>query len=241
MAPNEQLTFYTAEYSPFAQRVHIALEDVHAKYTIHQFEQRGGKPEWYIEVNPFRKIPALTFGGPAVPADQPSSESVKLIESAAILEFLADVFPEANLLPANPILRAKARIFAEFYRNYVHDEFKDAFFLANPIEGIVAALEKLQRLLPPSGFAVGEWSIADIMVAPFLTRMSLFLRVGLGAYTKENWARLVEILGSDKFSRLRRYISDIHERPSFKRTWISDERQIELWKEHPGLRRKANE
>ncbi|KAI9066262.1 glutathione transferase omega class [Trametes sanguinea] len=241
MALTEQITFYTAEYSPFAQRVHIALEDASAKYTIHKFEQRGGKPEWYSQVNPLRKVPAITFGGPVVPADQPSPESVKLIESAAILEFLADVFPEANLLPKDPILRAKARIFAEVYRNYVHDEFRDAFFLAKPIEGIVTALEKLQRLLPPSGFAVGEWSIADIMVAPALARMMLFLRVGLGAYTKENWARLGEILASDKFSRLVKYISDIRERPSFKRTWISDERQIELWKDHPGLRRKATE
>ncbi|CDO74671.1 hypothetical protein BN946_scf184828.g11 [Trametes cinnabarina] len=226
MAPTEQLTLYTAEYSPFAQRVHIALEEANAKYKIHQFRQRGEKPDWYTHVNPLRKVPALTFGGPEVPPDQPSPKSVKLIESMAILEFVADVFPEANLLPKDPILRAKARIFIEIYRNYVHDQFRETFFLAKPIEGVITALEKLQDVLHPSGFAVGEWSIADAAVAPSLVRMMLFLRTGLGAYSKEDWKRLSETLSSDKFSRLAQYIRDLEERPSFKKTWVSDVRSM---------------
>ena len=61
------------------------------------------------------------------------------------------------------------------YENYVHDAFKGAFFLGQPVDSILQAIEKLQNALPPTGFAVGQFSIADIAVAPFLTRMLLFL------------------------------------------------------------------
>ncbi|KAH9847676.1 thioredoxin-like protein [Lenzites betulinus] len=241
MAPTEQVTFYTAKYSPFGQRVHIALEEAKMEFTLWEFEVRGSKPEWYKLVNPLARIPALTFGGPAVPPDQPSPESQKLFESIALLEFIADVYPEANLRPADPILRAKGRAFVEIFRNYVNDPFREAFFLGKPVEGVLQALERLQAALPPSGFAAGEWSIADIAVAPFLTRLYLFLDRELGAYTKENWQKLRDNLDSERFARLKQYVRDIHGRPSFAKTWGSDDLQIELWKDHPGLRRRTAE
>ncbi|KAI0833602.1 thioredoxin-like protein [Trametes gibbosa] len=238
MAPTGQLTFYTAKYSPFAQRVHIALEEAKAEYTLWEFEVRGSKPEWYKQVNPLAKIPALTIGGPVVPPDQPSTESTKLYESIAILEFIADVYPEANLRPANPILRAKGRTFVEIYRNYVNEPFIDAFFRGKSVENVIQALERLQAALPPAGFAAGEWSIADIAVAPFLTRMYLFMDRELGAYTREDWLKVRDSLDGEKFSRLKQYVQDIHGRPSFAKTWGSNNLQIELWKDHPGLRGK---
>ncbi|KAI0775108.1 thioredoxin-like protein [Trametes elegans] len=235
MAPTEQITLYCAD-------VRITLEEANAKYTAYEMNQRGSRPEWYYSVNPFGKVPALTFGGPDVPPDQPSPESTKLIESMAILEFLADIFPEARLLPTDPVQRAKARAFVEIYRNYVYDEFRGAFFLGKPVEGVLGALEKLQGALPPGeGFAAGEWSIADAAIAPFITRLLLFVRSGLGAYTEENWQKLRDALESERLARMMRYIRDIHERPSFKKTWGSDELQIELWKNHPGLRRRAEQ
>ncbi|KAI0781226.1 thioredoxin-like protein [Trametes elegans] len=238
MAPTEQITLYSADYSPFAQRVRIALEEADVKYTMYEMNTRFIKPEWYYTINPFGKVPALTFGGPNVPPDQPSAESAKLVESMVILEFLADVFPEARLLPADPIQRAKARQFVEIYRNYVFDEFRDAFFRGKPVEGVLAALEKLQDALPPkTGFAAGAWSIADAAVAPLLAGMVLCVRAGIGAYTEENWQKLRAALESETFARFMQYIQDIHERPSFKKTWGNDDLQIEIWQNHPGVRR----
>ena len=37
---------------------------------------------------------------------------MKLNESLVINEFIADIFPEAHLLPADPVKRATARLFA---------------------------------------------------------------------------------------------------------------------------------
>lgn len=183
-----------------------------------------------------------------------------------ILEFLAEVFPDVPLLPADPLLRAKARTFVEVYRNYVSSEYLSAFFLGKPIEGVLKALDTLQAALPPDGgFAAGEWSIAEAAVAPFIARLFLFLRVGLGSYTEEQGQTLRDTLASPKFARLVQWVQDVHERPSFKKTWVSDvsvsriqlwrgadqrmlynflyaqDRQVELWKNHPGFRRKVVE
>ncbi|KAL1940769.1 hypothetical protein VTO73DRAFT_7810 [Trametes versicolor] len=244
MPPVEQITLYTSTYSPFSQRVHIALEEAKAKYNVWEFETKGpgSKPEWYYQINTLAKIPAITVGGPEVPPDQPSPESAKLAESMVILEFLAELFPDAPLLPTDPFLRAKARTFVEIYRNYVSSEYLGAFFLGKPIEGVLKALETLQAALPPDGgFAAGEWSIAEAAVAPFIARLFLFLRVGLGSYTEEQGQTLRDTLASPRFARLTQWVKDVHERPSFQKTWVSDDRQVELWKNHPGFRRKVVE
>ncbi|OJT03422.1 Vegetative incompatibility protein HET-E-1 [Trametes pubescens] len=206
-------------------------------------------------------IPAITFGGLGAPPDQPSPESTKLVESMVILEFLAEVFPNAPLLPSDPLLRAKARTFVEIYRNYVSSEYLGAFFLGKPIEGVLKALETLQAALPPDGgFAAGEWSIAEAAVAPFIARLFLFLHVGLGSYTEKQGQTLRDTMASPRFARLVQWVKDVHKRPSFKKTWVSDvsifrtrsrrsadsmsyaqDRQVELWKNHPGFRRKVVE
>lgn len=74
-----------------------------------------------------------------------------------ILEFFAEVFPDAPLLPADHLLRAKARTFVEIYRNYVSSEYLGAFFLGKPIEGVLKALETLQAALPLDDSFIGFW------------------------------------------------------------------------------------
>lgn len=165
------------------------------------------------------QIPSITYGGPDVPSDEPSPESEKLSESVPLLEFIADIYPKANLLPTDPILRAKARRIISLYENYVHDAFKAAVFLGQPAEGLLQALGKFQSALPPTGFAVGEYSIADCAVAPFLVRMVLFFRRGLGGYTYEERDKVRQALAGEKYARFSKYIQDLTERPSFQIGW----------------------
>ena len=39
----------------------------------------------------------MTYGGPRIDPTNPSPESFKLAESLVLLEFIADLFPSANL------------------------------------------------------------------------------------------------------------------------------------------------
>ena len=168
----------------------------------------------------FPQIPAITYGGPPAPPDAPSPQSAKLSESLVILEFLADHFPAADLLPADPMQRARARFFARAYDDRVFPaSFRDFFFFASPLAPLLDALATLQGLLPAEGFAAGEWSLADMAVGPFLARMWLFLEHDLGKGTVEDGRAALRELKGPRFARLRRYLDDVKAQPSFQATW----------------------
>ncbi|KAM5541828.1 hypothetical protein V8D89_004557 [Ganoderma adspersum] len=244
----ERITFYTHVYSPYAHRAHIALEEAGADYTSYTLDAYN-KPPWFVsDVNPVGKIPAIAYGGPAVPPDEPSPLSVKLAESLVLLEFLADLYPAAALLPTDPVLRARARFFINTFEARVYpDAFLDFFFRAAPRATLLDALAALQALLPPlpdgpegdkggeregegeGPFAVGWWSIADMATAPFLARIFMFLAHDMGKNSLEDGrAALAELREGSRFARLRRYMEDVHARPSFRATW-DEGTQLEIW------------
>jgi glutathione S-transferase len=79
---------------PFAEQV-ISLNDPHFKRTV-------------LEISPAGKVPAL------------ADDRVHVWESLAILEYLAERFPDAKLWPADPEARAQARaIAAEMHAGFV--------------------------------------------------------------------------------------------------------------------------
>ncbi|EMD34653.1 hypothetical protein CERSUDRAFT_86064 [Gelatoporia subvermispora B] len=215
----EQITLYTAKICPYAHRVELALEEAKAKYTRYEIDLTN-KPVWYApEVNPASKVPAIAYGGPLVPADQPSPESVKIAESLVLLEFVADLFPEAHLLPSNPVLRAKARFFIDAISTKVTGTWYSFFRKGGSPDEFFTGLEVIQALLPPSGFAVGEYSIADAAIAPFLARAWVNLENDTGAWKEGDGATVLATLQSARFARLNQYIQDLEARPNFKATF----------------------
>lgn len=90
--------------SAAAYRVRIALNlkglpITHAPHHLRLGEQRAPA---YLALNPQGLVPALELDGGAV-----------LTQSLAIIEWLDETQPEPALLPADPILRAKVRAFAQ--------------------------------------------------------------------------------------------------------------------------------
>ena len=170
------------------------------------------------------QVPYIVYGGPKLqPGDSPSPDLPQLGESLVILEFLADAFPSAKLLPSDPFLRAKARL---FYRA-VEDKFRPAFvgiiFKQAPKEDLYAAVEHMQGLLPPtSGFAVGEWSIADAAFLPDYLRTIAFLEID-NAFSQIAPGLAKEVLAtlreSPRFARIRAYVAESLARPSGAKTW----------------------
>ncbi len=169
------------------------------------------------------QVPYLVYGGPKLqPGDSPSPDLPQFGESIVILEFLADTFPEARLLPSDPFLRAKARL----YYHAVEEKYSPAFigftFQQAPKEGLYDAIEHIQSLLPPTGFAVGDWSIADAAFLPVYLRMLIALelnpalsRLAPGAAAEV----LATLRGSPRFARIQKYFEDSMARPSVGKTW----------------------
>ncbi|KAI0765457.1 glutathione S-transferase C-terminal-like protein [Fomes fomentarius] len=218
----EQLTLYTAKVCPYAQRVEIALAE--AKVSFSRFEiDLQNKPEWYApQVNPASKVPAIAYGGPPVPPEQPSPASTKLAESLVLVEFVADLFPQSNILPADPVKRARARFFIDGVSTKFNPAWQAFVQGKGPAEDLYKAAEYLQALLPESGgFAVGEYSIADIAITPFLARARVALINDLGGYPEGEGAKVWATLSGtgSRLARFGKYVGDLLDRESFKATF----------------------
>ncbi|KAJ2993114.1 hypothetical protein NUW54_g7778 [Trametes sanguinea] len=240
MVQKGQITLYNNGNSPFGHRVEIALAQAKAEYTSYIINL-ADKPAWYAEkVNPVGKIPAITYGGPKCSPEDPSPESAKINESLVILEFLADLFPEAGLLPSDPVARAQARLFVAATDGPLFEGFRAFFFqyAEGSDQTLLKAFQMIQGRLPPTGFAIGEWSNADIATAPMLVRIRLLLKHDMGKYPVGEGVKLFEILQGPKFARLTKYIDDVQQWPTFKSTW-DEAKSIESWKKNPYLMRNA--
>lgn len=138
-----------------------------------------------------------------------------------MIEFVADLFPSAKLLPSDPVLRAKAR----FFYDAVGNKFNTAYFSyviksGGSQEALFKATEDLQALLPPTGFAVGEWSIADAAWTPFIARLFVALENDVGGYAVGEGPKTFQVLTNDaKFARFQQYWKDVSSRPSFVATF----------------------
>jgi glutathione S-transferase len=86
---SEDIVFYFNPRSR-AQMAHWMLEEVGAPYRIVpiDFELKQHKTPEFLAINPMGKLPTITWRG------------VTVTETAAIIAFLADAFPEAGLAPA---------------------------------------------------------------------------------------------------------------------------------------------
>ena len=110
------LTLY---YSPGACSTasHITLEEAGAKYEPTQVLLAKGehKTESYLKINPRGKVPALRV-----------DDSV-ITENVAIMTFVARRFPEANLMPADPLGEARCLSMMAWLSNTVHPCFTHIF------------------------------------------------------------------------------------------------------------------
>ena len=199
------------------------------------------KPPWYApRVNSASKVPAIAYGGPKVPPDEPSPESIKITESLVLLEFVADLYPNAHLLPADPVQRARARFFVEAVSTKLVPAWMTLKSGApESSQAFLDTIESIQALLPPQGFAIGEYSIADISVAPFIARAHVALGNEIGAYAVGEGKKILEALQQPRFARFQKYWADLQVRPSFQATfnkaslvvcrWPSDRVNLTLW------------
>jgi glutathione S-transferase len=111
---NTPLTFYTHPQSR-GRIVRWILEEIGCPYDTKLLEYNTSmKAPEYLAINPTGKVPAIKHGDAVV------------TETVAICTYLADMFPEALLLPDAKDMQAKA------------DYYRWLFFVAGPLEAAVA-------------------------------------------------------------------------------------------------------
>jgi glutathione S-transferase len=94
---------------PFCARVRLALAEKAVEYETVEIDL-GNRPDWLYELNPVGKVPVLDDG-------------FVLPESAVIMEYLDERFPEPALLPAGREERAEARLAVFRFDDLLGDDY----------------------------------------------------------------------------------------------------------------------
>ncbi|KAI8082816.1 glutathione S-transferase [Halteromyces radiatus] len=206
-----KLVLYTAEVCPYAQRARIALLEAKANFESVEIDLTN-KPSWYGEVNPELKVPALKIGDKSI------------AESLVLTELVNDLYPEAKLLPDDPVKRAQGRFAVEFYGAKIlpnlygilrNPDQKEAF-----VKDIDTAYKRFNELLLEQSsdgpyFYGDKFSLVDIAIAPFAGRFNALFEL---AFNKGYQPPSVESL-----PRLKSYFANILDRPSYKETYFGDQ------------------
>lgn len=159
--------------------------------------------------------------------DQPSPDSTKLFESLVLLDFVADLYPGAKLLPSTPAERARTRLFANAaVTRFAGRLFPEYIRQGKNIEGVLSALEELQYLLPEKGrYAAGDdFTIADAALAPALWRFEVTLKHELGRIPVGEGRKILKIYESERFAKIRTYFQAVKERKHFQTAIASEVR-----------------
>jgi glutathione S-transferase len=176
------LTLYDAARCPYCARVRIVLAEKQVEYETVEIDLTD-RPAWIYEKNATGRVPVLEESAWVLP------------ESAVIMEYLDERYPEPPLLAVDPAERALTRLMI-----FRHDDFTKPYYaLRRGEEGAAArldvALGKLDATLAGRPWLGGaEYGLADIAYLPWLLRARDMLGVAVGPFPHVSaWLeRLVE-------------------------------------------------
>ena len=133
------LELYDNINSVCAQKVRIALHEKGQTAKEHLMTLRGDQNDpAYMKLNPNGVVPTLVHDGKPI------------VESSLILYYIDEVFPEPPLMPDQPLLRFRVRMYNKLIDEYMHNActiltFATAFrsrFLKTPREVWLAEINK---------------------------------------------------------------------------------------------------
>jgi len=171
----------TKDWSSWSLRPYMALRATAAPFieTVIQLRRTESPStrEQILKHSLAGRVPVLTI--------EEGGKSVTVWDSVAICETLAERHPEAKLWPSDPFMRAEARAYAaemhsgfpdvrdqlsmDFARRHPTPELRDA--TKDQIARIIHAwTNALERFGKHGGFLFGEFSVADCMYAPVVSR-----------------------------------------------------------------------
>jgi len=156
------LTLYDAARCPYCDRVRIALAEKGIEHEVVAIDL-GDRPAWLYEKNPFGKVPVI------------EEDTFVLAESAVIMDYLEERYPEPALLPADPAARGLARMEVFRFEKQLGDDYY-AYRRGdeNRLEERLAALD------------LGHYAFVDVAYVPWGLRcrdmLGLELPERLGAW-----------------------------------------------------------
>lgn len=126
-----------------------------------------------MESNPYGKVPVLVDGETVV------------YESAIINEYLEEKYPQVPLMPKEPDLRARARIWIDFCNTRLQEAASDFSHKREPGKAkkkLVNYLLTLDREMSHREHIAGDYSLGDITFIPFFLHQQRY-EISIGSDT----------------------------------------------------------
>ncbi|MEX2366099.1 MAG: glutathione binding-like protein [Pseudohongiellaceae bacterium] len=197
--------------TPNGQKVGIALEEMELSYDTHLIDISKGDQhdKDFLRINPNGKIPAI------IDPHGPEDQSVLMMESIAILIYLAD--KTGTLLPLNYLARMEhlqwlifqaahiGPMFGQFGHFYVYakDRTTDEYARHRYTKETRRLLRVLDRRLEGQDYLMGEYSIVDIATVPWVDCLDVFYKAA-------------DVLGLDDFANVQAWVARVTARPAYQ-------------------------
>jgi RNA polymerase-associated protein len=161
------MILYSGTACPFSHRCRIVLYEKGMDFEIRDVDLHD-KPDDIALMNPYSRVPILV------------ERDLTLYESNIINEYIDERFPHPQLMPADPVMRARARL---FLFNFEHDLFSHIGELEH--SGTKAAekarvivrdnLTQIAPIFTKQKHMLGEdYSMLDVAIAPLLWRLEYY-------------------------------------------------------------------
>jgi len=159
------MVLYSGTTCPFSQRCRFVLFEKGMDFEIKDVDLFN-KPEDINVMNPYGQVPILV------------ERDLVLYESNIINEYIDERFPHPQLMPADPVMRARARLFLfNFERElFVHVQTIENSNKQPAIDKAkIVIRDRLTQLAPillKNKYMLGDdFSMLDVAIAPLLWRM----------------------------------------------------------------------
>jgi glutathione S-transferase len=185
---------------PYVQRAVIALSEKGVAFERIDIDL-ADKPDWFLKISPFGKVPVLLVGDEAGEA--------ALFESNVICEYIEDTQAAAKLHPQNLLQRAQHRGWMEFGSSILSDLWGlettgDAAVFASKRQAVAAKFERVEAALGAGPFFAGEnFSLVDAVFAPLFRYFDVF-------------DELIELGVFEQTPKVRKWRAQLAKRPSVK-------------------------
>jgi RNA polymerase-associated protein len=160
------MRLYSGTVCPYSHRCRIVLYEKGMDFEVIDVDQMD-KSEDLAAINPYNRVPVLV------------ERDLILTEANIINEYIDERFPHPQLMPADPVMRGRARLFLHRFEQELYSNVGIIQQGGKPAEKARAIirdnLTQLAQILTKQKFLLGnEFSMLDVAVAPLLWRLDYY-------------------------------------------------------------------
>lgn len=157
------MRLYSGTTCPYSHRCRIVLYEKGMDFEVIDVDMQNRSEDLAV-INPYNTVPVLV------------ERDLILYEANIINEYIDERFPHPQLMPPDPVMRGRARLFLHRFEQELYrpvDVIEQAGKTADKARAAIRDnLTQLAQILTKQKFLLGdEFSMLDVAIAPLLWRL----------------------------------------------------------------------